>query len=76
MAQETFLVSGIPMVNLNPSGLDEQVNNWTREHPEMEILERHLHTSTTTFQQEGYARTIITICVVLVYEPFQVVTQP
>jgi len=67
MQQVTFVVSGVEMINFNPSALDDQVNNWTSEHPGVEVVERHLHTSTTTFQQGGFAQTVITLGLMLVY---------
>ncbi len=63
------MVSGIPGVNFQPSYLDDDVNEWLRENPGVEIEEKALSTSTTTFSPDDgkHHQTVVTICLLVVY---------
>jgi len=63
------MVSGIPHVNLQPSYMDDEVNEWLKENPGVEIDEKILDTSTTTFSRDGgrFYQTVVTICLLVIY---------
>ena len=65
----TFMVSGIPNVNLQPSHMDDDVNEWLKGNPRIEIEEKILSTSTTTFNSDGgrLHQTVVTVCLLVVY---------
>lgn len=66
---QTFILSGVPFVNLYTSALDDQVNEWLKENSGVEIEEKILDTSTTTFSPDGgrHHQTVVTICLLVVY---------
>lgn len=67
----TFMISGIPGVNLQASHMDDDINEWLNDNPGIEIEEKILDTSTTTFSPEGgrLHQTVVTICLLVVYRP-------
>lgn len=67
----TFVVSGIPGINFQPSHLDDDVNEWLKKNPGVEIEEKILDTSTTTFSADNgrHHQTVVTICLLVVFHP-------
>lgn len=65
----TFMISGVHGVNLQASHMDDDVNEWLKDNPGIEIEEKILNTSTTTFSPDGgrHHQTVVTICLLVVY---------